>query len=453
MLLLRLHILAALFLPAEDAIRHHAEVRQQAAEDVQVLKAARVPADGPGLVRFLQQQVLTAADEQRVGELVGRLADRRFKVRDQAATELLGRGPAVLPLLRRAPKAAELEAQRRLQRCIDTLEKTPWGKVGAAAARRLKELRPQGACGGLLAFLPFGGEEAEEEILTALLTVGVRDGKPDPAFLPALRDPAPSRRAAAALCLGRLGDAKQREAVRALMRAELYLSVRLRAAEGLLDRGDPSPVPVLLAVLGEGSPELARWAEELLLLLAGAKGPTVPLGESVAERAKAHAAWSDWWDTQRGHLRLPRGGVAALRSNPFRVARKTAERFLRAIFPSPNLVEFRKTTDVPFAIYNDKTLQTRADLDAFFKQQLDAGKQDLRGLKVTVSRVLRPHEYEKTLGPNKRGEEEFLRARQSTGLLIVQVQVSDGREKQELLALYVRVRGAEARVIAIGGDP
>ena len=69
-------------------------------------------------------------------------------------------------------------------------------------------------------------------MLPALLALGVRDGKLDPDFDAALRDAAPARRAAAALVLGRHCDAKQRAAVRRVLQGDLYLSVRLRAAEG-----------------------------------------------------------------------------------------------------------------------------------------------------------------------------------------------------------------------------
>ena len=74
-----------------------------------------------------------------------------------------------------------------------------------------------------IGFLPFGGEEAEEEILAALAALAVRDGKLDLAFVPALRDRAPPRRAAAALILGRYGDADQRKAVYGSIKMPVFL--------------------------------------------------------------------------------------------------------------------------------------------------------------------------------------------------------------------------------------
>jgi hypothetical protein len=456
LLLARVPLAAALLFSAGEAARTHREGRQQTVEDLDTLKQAGVPTDGPDLVRFLRQQILTAADEQRVGELVGQLASPTFRVRDRAAAELTARGPAVLPLLRRAAKGPDLESQRRLQRCIEALEKIPWANVGAAAARRLQALRPEGACPGLLAFLPFAGEDAEEEMLPALLALGVRDGKPDPDIDAALRDAAPARRAIAALVLGRYGDAKQRAAVRRVLQGDLYLSVRLRAAEGLLEAGDLSPVPVLLAVLAEGSLDLARRAEDILRWLAAEKGPAVLLGNGPAERRKARDAWQTWWEARGGKLDVPAEGRIALRANPSRLARKTADRFLRAIIVSPNLAEMRKTTDVPFAVLADKTYKTRAELDAAFEKEFKSEpNEDLKRLKMMVKHVLRPGEYEKKLSADHKDEREFLRGLRGQPVLIVLVELAlpegNGR-KTEMVPLYIRVRGGDARVIAIGRE-
>jgi hypothetical protein len=456
LLLVRVPVLAALFLSADESARTHLEVRKQAAEDAGVLEAARVPTDGPGLVRFLRKQILTPADERHVGALVRQLASRTFKVRDGAAVELIARGPAVLPLLRRAPEGPDLESRRRLQRCIETLEKTPWAKVGAAAARRLKALRPEGACAALLTFLPFAGEEAEEEMLAALLALGGHAGKPDPAFAAALQDAAPSRRAAAALVLARHGDVRQRDAVRRVLQGDLYLSVRLRAAEGLLQVGEAAPVPVLLAVLAEGSGDLAQRAEDLLLWVAGEKGPGVPLGTEPAERRKAYAAWQAWWQERGGKLALPVEGLADRGKDPLRLARKTGERFLRAVLIAPNLAEFRRTTAVPFAVQGDKTFTTRAELDAMFLKDIKGeSTEDVKRLKMRVKYVLRPHEYEKMLPPKDQGERAFLRAQGGQRFLVVLLELSltegNGR-KSETMPLYIRVRGADARVFAIGRE-
>jgi hypothetical protein len=456
LLVARLPLLAALLLSAGEPARAQRESQSQTAEDRRILEEARVPTDGPGLVRFLRRQILTAADEQRVGELVGQLASRTFKVRDRAAAELTARGPAVLPLLRRAPRGPDLESQRRLERCIEAVEKIPWDKVAAAVARRLQALRPEGACPALLAFLPFAGKEDHEEMLNALLALGVRDGKPDPDFDAALRDAAPARRAAAALVLGRHGDAKQRAAVRRVLQGDLYLSVRLRAAEGLLEAGDASPVPVLLAVVAEGSPDLARRAEDMLRWLAEEKGPAVLLGNGPAERRKAHDAWQAWWAARGGKLALPAAGLTALRANPSRLARKTADRFIRAVLFSPSLAEMRKTTDVPFAVLSEKTYKTRAELDAAFEKEFKSDpNEDTKRLKMTVKYVLRPGEYEKKL-PDDKGEREreFLRGLRGQPVLIVLVELTQPEGngmRTEKVALYIRVRGGDARVIAIGG--
>jgi hypothetical protein len=241
--------------------------------------------------------------------------------------------------------------------------------------------------------------------------------------------------------------------VRRVLEGDLYFSVRLRAAEGLLEAGDSSPVPVLLAVLAEGSPELARRAEDLLALLAEGKGPA-PLGSSPAERRKARDAWQTWWEARGGKLDGPAARLSALRANPSRLALKAADRFLRAIIVSPNLAEMRKTTDVPFAVLSDKTYKTRAELDAAFEKEFKSEpNEDLKRLKMLVKYVLRPGEYEKKLSADYKDEREFLRGLRGQPVLIVLVELLNPEAKgtrTEVVPLYIRVRGGDARVIAIG---
>src|SRR5262245_59055346 len=117
MLLTRVQLLAALLLPTQELARNELEARRQAAEDVQALKAARVPTEGPGLVRFLSRQGLAPAEKTRVEERVRSLGHKSFKIRDRAMAELLAGGPPVVPVLRRGLAGADLETARRLRRC------------------------------------------------------------------------------------------------------------------------------------------------------------------------------------------------------------------------------------------------------------------------------------------------------------------------------------------------
>lgn len=453
-LLAHLSFLATLFAAADGPARTAFEAARQATEDATLLHRAGVPTDGPGLVAFLRRQILTEADRQAVAERVRRLASPTFKVRDRAAAELTRSGPAVLPLLRQAPKGDQLEAQRRLQRCIETLEKIPWNKVGTAAARRLQALRPPEACAALLAYVPFGGEDAEEETLAALLALGAPGGKPDPVLDAALRDAEPTRRAAAALVLAQKGDAKQREAVRAVLRSDLYLSVRLRAVEGLLEAGDPAPIPVLIAILADGNDDLSHRAYDLLRSTAGDKAPALPPGGDPESRRKGHEAWLAWWQATGGKLDLSRTDLAQLRVNPARVARQVAERFVRAVLVAPNLAEFTKTTDVPFTVQGEKTLKTRAELDELFRKLLEGAPPGAAMfMKMPITQLMRLDEYEKTRPAKDDQGRAFLRGLRGPTVFVAILELSNKEgDNVGRIPLLVRVRGINARVIAVGRE-
>src|SRR5262249_41951804 len=135
----------------------------------------------------------------------------------------------------------------------------------------------------------------EEEVLAALLALGLGKGKADPAFTPALKDAAPARRAAAAFVLGRVADKPTQAAVRKLL-ADADPRVRLRAAQGLIAGRDRDAVPALIALL-DGTPTSVTWrAEELLHRMAGEKAPPFPGGDDqAAARNKWRDDWAKWW--------------------------------------------------------------------------------------------------------------------------------------------------------------
>ena len=69
------------------------------------------------------------ATEKRAAELIAKLDDSSFKVRETAAKELAAMGPAVFPILRRAlSKSSSQEVQARLQDILDRLDATEYLK-------------------------------------------------------------------------------------------------------------------------------------------------------------------------------------------------------------------------------------------------------------------------------------------------------------------------------------
>src|SRR5262245_65297690 len=70
--------------------------------DEQILKNALLPLAGPALVEFLRQRSRVDADPEQLAQLIRSLGDKSAEVRDRAAAELLGTGPAALAALRAA---------------------------------------------------------------------------------------------------------------------------------------------------------------------------------------------------------------------------------------------------------------------------------------------------------------------------------------------------------------
>src|SRR5690349_22953187 len=62
-------------------------------EDEQLLKSSGVLTDGQGLLEFFRARTLTAADSERVSDLVRRLGNRSFPVREKASADLVTLGP------------------------------------------------------------------------------------------------------------------------------------------------------------------------------------------------------------------------------------------------------------------------------------------------------------------------------------------------------------------------
>src|SRR5262249_21875323 len=145
----------------------------------------------------------------------------------------------------------------RAGRCLEPIPTRAAKDVRGSALRLLTARDPAGAVEVLLAYLPHGQDEwLEEQIVTALITLGVRDGQPHPALVKAAEDKLPSRRLAAAVCLVRADGAKHRAAARRLL-DDPDARVRFVTAQALVAAQDKAGIPALLALLGDGPAELA----------------------------------------------------------------------------------------------------------------------------------------------------------------------------------------------------
>ncbi|HEV3263063.1 MAG TPA: PQQ-binding-like beta-propeller repeat protein [Gemmataceae bacterium] len=269
---------------------------QSRVADEATLRGAGLKTTGPALLEFFRLRTPSDQKRQKLAEMVRRLGDRSFRVRQQASANLTAAGQMSLPFLRPALADPDLEVARRAQACVKAIVSGPATVLTLAAARLLTVRQPAGAADVVLAYLPFTDDEGiEDELVATLGVVGLAGGKADPALIRALKDGAPARRAAAALLLGASRDADLRAAVRPLL-TDADPRVRLRAAQGLIDGKDKEAVPVLIALLREPRAEVSWQAEELLCRVAGDQAPQVSVkaGDEVQCR-KCAEAWTRWW--------------------------------------------------------------------------------------------------------------------------------------------------------------
>lgn len=282
-----------------------AEADQQKDEDRERLKQAGITADGSGLLKVFTQRTLDDAARQRLAELIRKLGDEEFDVREQASKALLALGPSAEPALQQAVTDPDVERATRAKDCLAALgEQRISAEVLAAAARQLAALNPPRTVETLLAYLPSAHDgQLEDEIVTLLGNLGSAAGQPTPLLAAAAQDRNPIRRLAAVVPLVRAGG-EHREAVRKLLQ-DSEPRVRLTAAQALLGVQDKTAVPALIALLGDGPLSLFWSAEDQLCRLAGEQAPQLSLPpRDAAARLKYRTAWEQWWQANKDKVEL-----------------------------------------------------------------------------------------------------------------------------------------------------
>jgi hypothetical protein len=411
------------------------------AADEQLLRAAGVAVDGPGLLEYFRQRTALGSDQERIAELVRRLGDKAYPVRARASAELVAVGAPALNLLRQALADTDAEVHRRADQCIQAIEDGRGAAPAAAAARLLRVRAPAGAVAALLDYLPWAdGEAVEEEVVQTLLAVGVRDGRADPALVAALRQKSAPRRAAAAQVLGRAGSDEQKVEVRRLL-ADLDPHVRLRSARGLLAAGDKGAVPTLIALLTEAPLDLAERADDLLQSLANDQGPTSVLVDDRDVRCQCRDGWRAWWRAHGPGLDLARA-AAAPSGDPASRAGGAARRFLKAwVIGDPAILN--RLIEFPFVLRGEMT--TRDRLDKYMAAVPSVWKQQQLTIpvRVRIPEVVNLRQY---AGRGYDDGGDLLAVLPRPGevrAVYVHSNVYRG-------AVLVRVRGNQARVVGLG---
>jgi HEAT repeat protein len=260
--------------------------------------------DGQQLLDEFRSRTLSDAERAKVLELIQKLDDVSPDVRARASEDIINIGSRAAPLLRQVVSQANPRLLAPARQCLDAIEGDSAKPLPDAAPRLLALRRPEGTVEALLGYVPFAETDAVLATLTELLAaVGCTDGKADPLLVRALEDKHRTRRAAAAvaLCKGRAEDALP--AVRQLLK-DPDAMVRMRTAVALVERGEKSAVPPLIALLATLPPEQVWEVEDLLTQLAGDKAPPESAGGDDAARKAAVEAWKKWWAKEEKSIDL-----------------------------------------------------------------------------------------------------------------------------------------------------
>jgi gas vesicle protein len=370
------------------------------AMDVQTLKDAKVGSDGPALVAYFRRQTTTPDQQTRIHGLIRQLGDDSYKARRDASAALAKLGAAAVPNLRRALGDPDEEIKERAEELVkNAADVENRAAVSAAAARLIRlqtpaavaaflarlpspgdavatavdalsvadlDRRDADAAAALLAYLPDAESDAvEDEVIASLAALGVHDGKVDAVVAAAIKDPVSSRRAAAAVVLGRSGTAEQRAAVQALL-TDPDPRVRFRAAQGLLAGRDRTAVPALIALVQDGPADLASQADELLNCAIGVRAPRIPYGEDSQSRQNCRNAWAAWAKNNKT-VDLSRAAVDLPAFNPALRARDVVRQCFNSLVQG-DLALFKKTADAPFHMIGEQPYAKRDDLDRFFNE-------------------------------------------------------------------------------------
>jgi outer membrane protein assembly factor BamB len=290
---MRLFVLALVYITTLTWPGNCAAAGVPATDEERTRRDAGPQTDTSALLEYFRTRTPAERDCERLQTLVQQLGSDAFDIRENASAALRKAGVIALPFLRQAAKSPDAEVRDRANQCLGEIHDAAV-RSAAANARLLAGRKPAGAATVLLNFLPYAEDAAAHTaIQEALLSLAVRDGRPEPAFVQALADRLPERRSAAGLALCRAGVGPETGVSKLL--ADREPTVRLEIALALVVRGERSAVPVLIALLTELPVEKIWRIEDVLQRLADDGGPTITLGPASSDRRQERDAWTDWW--------------------------------------------------------------------------------------------------------------------------------------------------------------
>jgi hypothetical protein len=190
------------------------QMRENLHNDLAVLSNAKIDAEGTALIAHLDKLSLGDKDRLRVQDLVQQLGDKLWARREKATRALMAEQSRALPFLKTAVDDADVERATRAASCMNAILKrekadpvpTAVTHLLALAGERhaaghlliskedLRTLKPAAAITALLRFVPFVQDDVlEEEVMTSLAVLCVREPAVPTAVVAALEDPLPAR--------------------------------------------------------------------------------------------------------------------------------------------------------------------------------------------------------------------------------------------------------------------
>lgn len=286
--------------------RPQATLAEALTADEKLLTENKVDLKEASLLEYFKKRTLNPDDQKRLRDLVKKLGSNIYSIREPARKELLEKGIVALPFLREALSNTPLETKRRSELCIAEISTKNNPAVPIAAAHLLtrpplKKSSPAETIRTLLAYIPFADDDnVEEEILTCLTLLSLREPAIEPELLKALADVSPVRRSAAAYVLGHVGT-KTHIAKAAPLLDDPHAIVRLRAAQGMLAARDKAALPTFVKLLTALPDAYVPRVEEVLHRVAEDKAPTIDAADS---REKAAKVWTKWLDDNKARIDL-----------------------------------------------------------------------------------------------------------------------------------------------------
>jgi hypothetical protein len=268
-------------------------------------KSTQAGADDSSLLEFFRRRTHNRVDPDQILALVRQLGDGTFKVRERASAELVAMGMVAKPYLTQATKLPDPEIVRRAEECLDHIQ-TQQSRTDLTIdkVRLLAARKPAGTAEALLAFAPFGENDAViEEIEATLAKISADRPEVRNTLIGALADRLTIRRSIAAEALCRTGNADAIARVQPLLH-DSDRTVRLNVAMALTLAKEKRAVPVLLDLLPK-LPQAQTWqVEDILLRLAGEQAPSESLGADERSRQKFRDAWLAWWTQNEARIDL-----------------------------------------------------------------------------------------------------------------------------------------------------